>query len=319
VEIAILVFALFVAIVWGLYWILIVRPEDQAERAVRRRLTERKAHALATTLLRARQTVGAVPFVDALVTRLSGTLQPLQRLIDRAGGRTTVRTVVLVSIAAASAMLLIVMVVTDSVLASVALAIGVAFVPVIYLRIAAKKRMAAFEEQFPEAVDFIARALRAGHTMPTALQLVSEEMPNPVGGEFGLLADQQNYGMPMPDALRAFAARVPLVDARFFATAVLTQREMGGNLSEVLDNLSSVIRERFKVKRQVRSVSAHGRITAVVLGCMPPVIAAVLFVLSPQHMGLLFRDPLGINMLLGGLVLQAIGILWIRRVVEVEY
>jgi tight adherence protein B len=319
VEIAILVFALFVAIVWGLYWIFIVRPEDLADRAVRRRLTERKTRALATTLLHARQSVGSIPFVDALVTRLSGALAPLHQLTERAGGSLTVQNVLLISAVGASAALLVVMVLTNSVLGAVAGALAMAFAPVAYLRIAARRRMKVFEEQFPEAVDFIGRALRAGHTLPTALQLVSEEMPNPVAGEFGLLADQQNYGMPMPDALRAFATRIPLVDARFFATAVLTQREMGGNLSEVLDNLSSVIRERFKVKRQARAVSAHGRITAVVLGCLPPAIGGILFMLSPQHMGLLISDPIGVNMLLGGLFLQVIGVVWIRRVIDVDY
>src|SRR4029079_19478136 len=110
------------------------------------------------------------------------------------------------------------------------------------------------EEQFPEAVDLIARALRAGHALPTAIGMVAAEIPNPVGAEFKKLYDQQNFGMSLPDSLRAFADRVPILDARFFVTAVLTQRESGGNLAGVLDNLASVIRERFKVKRQVRVI-----------------------------------------------------------------
>ena len=134
-------------------------------------------------------------------------------------------------------------------------------VPFLWVRRKAKKRLALFEEQFPEAIDLIARALRAGHALPTALQLASEEVPDPVGAEFRLLFEKQNYGLSMTDALREFGERVPLLDARFFVTAVQTQREMGGNLSEVLDRLAAVIRERFKVKRQVRAVSAHGRIT----------------------------------------------------------
>ena len=116
----------------------------------------------------------------------------------------------------------------------------------------AKRRVRSFEEQFPEAIDLLARALRAGHAFITGLSMVAEEMPDPVGTEFKLAFDRQNFGMPLPDALRALGERVPLLDARFFVTAVLTQREAGGNLSEVLDNLASVIRERFRVKRQVR-------------------------------------------------------------------
>src|SRR5205823_2062065 len=168
---------------------------------------------------------------------------------------------------------------------------------------------ALFEEQFPEAIDLIARALRAGHALPTSLQMVADEIPAPVGTEFRLLFDQQNFGMSLPDALKAFGNRVPLVDARFFVTAVLTQRETGGNLSEVLDKLASVIRERFKVKRQVRAVSAHGRITGWVLGFLPPGVAAILFIFSPDHIRLLIDDPIGVDMVIVGIGLQILGVL----------
>jgi tight adherence protein B len=149
--------------------------------------------------------------------------------------------------------------------------------------------------------------------------MVSDEIPAPVGAEFRLLFDQQNFGMSLPEALKAFGSRIPLIDARFFVTAVLTQREMGGNLSEVLDKLSAVIRDRFKVKRQVRAVSAHGRITGTVLMALPPVTAGVLFVLSPNHIRLLIDDPMGVQMVVMAVALQAIGIVWIRRVLQVEY
>jgi tight adherence protein B len=149
--------------------------------------------------------------------------------------------------------------------------------------------------------------------------MVGDEVPDPVAAEFRLLFEQQNYGMSLTDALKAFAERVPIIDARFFVTALLTQREMGGNLSEVLDNLASVIRERFKVKRQVRVVSAHGRITGMVLGFLPPIVAIVLFVLNPKHMRLLIDDPIGVHMVMVGVVLQVIGVIAIRRIVDVEY
>jgi tight adherence protein B len=113
--------------------------------------------------------------------------------------------------------------------------------------------------------------------------------------------------------------RIPLLDARFFVTAVLTQREMGGNLSEVLDKLSAVIRDRFKVKRQVRAVSAHGRITGTVLMALPPVVAGILFIISPSHIRLLVDDPMGVQMVVAGVTLQVIGIIWIKRILRVEY
>jgi len=148
--------------------------------------------------------------------------------------------------------------------------------------------------------------------------MVADEIEEPVRTEFRLLHDRQNYGMPLPDALRGLAVRVPLLDARFFATAVLTQRESGGNLSEVLDGLSKLIRERFKLKRQVRTLSAHGRITGWVLGALPIVLAALMFVIAPEHMGLLFTDPLGVRMVVGAGVLQVVGFIAMQRIVNIE-
>ena len=194
-----------------------------------------------------------------------------------------------------------------------------AFVPFLVVRFKAKQRMRKFEEQFPEAIELIARALRAGHAFTTGLAIVSEEAPQPVAGEFRLLYDQQNFGMPLGDALKAFAERIPLLDARFFVTAVLTQRESGGNLSEILGNLANVIRERFKVKRQVRVISAHGRITGWVLSGLPPSLAAAFMVTSPNHIMTLVRDPMGVKMILGALFLQIVGTLIIRKLVNIEY
>ena len=179
--------------------------------------------------------------------------------------------------------------------------------------------MQKFEEQFPEAIELIARALRAGHAFTTGLAIVSEEAPQPVAGEFRVLYDQQNFGMPLGEALKAFAERIPLLDARFFVTAVLTQRESGGNLSEILSNLANVIRERFKVKRQVRVISAHGRITGWVLSCLPPSLAVGILITSPDYIKTLRDDPMGIPMILAALFLQTVGTLIIRKLVNIEY
>jgi tight adherence protein B len=140
-----------------------------------------------------------------------------------------------------------------------------------------------------------------------------------VGLEFRKLYDEQNFGLTLPDALRNFAGRIPVLDARFFVTAVLTQREAGGNLAEVLDNLAKVIRERFKVKRQVRVISAHGRITGWVLTGLPPAAAVATFMLSPLHIETLLGDPLGIRMIITAAVMQVLGALIIRRIVDIEY
>jgi tight adherence protein B len=149
--------------------------------------------------------------------------------------------------------------------------------------------------------------------------MAAEESMPPVAGEVRLLYDQQNFGMPLSDALKAFAARIPILDARFFVTAVLTQRESGGNLSEILTNLANVIRERFKVKRQVRVISAHGRLTGWILSGLPPCLAVAFFLTSPNYIMELVNDPLGVRLIFLGVFLQISGTLIIRKLVNIEY
>jgi tight adherence protein B len=314
-----IIFLMVLAIIFGAYWIFIVRPEQVAEQRVRARLKGQHKDVLRTSLLKARERLSNIGSLDTTLSKSGDALAPLSDLVSRSGLKTTVGTVILACIF--TALLTFAVVARYSPYFTVALIVGIAagFLPIVFVKHLAARRLAVFEEQFPEAIDLIARALRAGHALPTALQMVSDEIPQPVGGEFRLLFDQQNFGMSLPDALKEFGQRIPLVDARFFVTAVLTQRETGGNLSEVLDKLSSVIRDRFKVKRQVRAVSAHGRITGWVLGALPPVVAAVLFLISPEHVRLLVDDPLGVQMMLMGLTLQVIGVIAIRRILRVEY
>jgi tight adherence protein B len=313
------IFMLVLAIVLGTYWLFIVRPEQIGERKVRARLKGHRTQILRTSLVKARERLSGIGSLDATLARSGDALAPLSNLVSRSGLNTTIGTVLLASVFAAVVAMAVVSRFSPSMLITLAAGVLASFLPLTYVKRAAAKRLATFEEQFPEAIDLIARALRAGHALPTALQMVSEEIPAPVGAEFRLLFDQQNFGMSLPDALKAFGRRIPLVDARFFVTAVLTQREAGGNLSEVLDKLSAVIRDRFKVKRQVRAVSAHGRITGWVLGALPPVVASVLFIISPAHMRLLIDDPLGVQMVVVGITLQIIGVLVIRRILRVEY
>ena len=231
----------------------------------------------------------------------------------------TVGTVLLSAGCLALAAFFIVKTLTFSTLLGVGAGLLASFVPFIYIRQKRTSRLQKFEEQFPEAIDLIGRALRAGHAFTTGLAMAAEEIPKPVGEEFKLLYDRQNFGMPLPEAMKAFAARIPLIDARFFVTAVLTQRDTGGNLGEVLDNLASVIRDRFKVKRQIRVHTAHGRITGWILAGMPPALAAAMFVMSPDHIKMLINDPLGVQMIIGALVLQIIGTLTIRKLVDIPY
>ena len=196
-------------------------------------------------------------------------------------------------------------------------AIGFA-IPFFVLNFKRKRRLRAFEEEFPEALDLISRALKAGHAFATGLKMVADEMSEPIGPEFRKTFDEQNFGLPLKDALNNLTERIPLLDVKFFSTAVLIQRETGGNLSEILENLAHVVRERFKILRQVRVYTAHGRLTGYVLLALPVFLVIVLSFINPEHMQLLFRERIG-HMLLGAtVVMQTIGYFWIRQVVKIE-
>src|ERR1700682_4195387 len=178
------------------------------------------------------------------------------------------------------------------------------FIPYAYASHMRTKRFQKFEEKFPEAIDTLARAVRAGHAFTTALEMIANEVSEPVAGEFRQLYEEQKFGLPVRDALLNLAERIPLVDVKFFVTAVMLQRETGGNLAEILDNLSYVIRERFKILRQVRVHTAQGRLTMFLLMGMPPTVVAILQVFSPEFVYPLFHDPIGHALLVVSLSLQ---------------
>ena len=190
--------------------------------------------------------------------------------------------------------------------------------PIGFLRYKRSARMKKFEEQFPEALDLLSRAIRAGHAFQTAMGMVADELAPPVGIEFKKSFEQQNFGLPLKEALNQLAERVPLMDVRFFVTAVTIQRETGGNLAEILDNLAHVVRERFKILRQVRVHTAHGRFTGYVLLALPAALAVALSFISPEHMRALFTTRMGQTMLIGAIVMQTIGFFWIKRVIKIE-
>jgi tight adherence protein B len=313
------VFALVLAIVFGGYWMAVVRPETGERQSIRQRLRAPRKNRLLKKLEKEQEKLSAVGGVDAVLMRMDKLSTPLQHVIAQSGLQMTVGTLVLMSIFLGLVVTMAMLFVVPFRTAAFGIGAAASFLPYLFVKRKGRKRLEKFEEQFPEAIDLIARALRAGHALPTSLQMVADEIPAPVGEEFKSLFEQHSYGMSLPEALRAFGDRVPLLDARFFVTAVMTQREMGGNLSEVLDKLSAVIRERFKVKRQVRVISAHGRITGLVLGFLPPAVAGILFIVSPKHMNLLLADPLGLYMVAGAIFLQVIGVLAIRKIVDVEY
>jgi len=192
------------------------------------------------------------------------------------------------------------------------------FVPYAYASHMRTKRFAKFEEKFPEAIDTLARAVRAGHAFTTALEMIANEVAEPVAGEFRQLYEEQKFGLPVRDALLNLADRVPLVDIKFFVTAVMLQRETGGNLAEILDNLSYVIRERFKILRQVRVHTAQGRLTMVLLMALPPTVVVVMLIINPGFIQPLFSDPIGHALIVGGITMQTLGYFVIRRIIRIQ-
>lgn len=319
--IALLTFLLIVAVTVGCYWVLAIIPERKAQAALRRRLQpiDRPVPAAEAQSIASVTELSSLKILNRLLANSERLTQPFQRLVDQSGLRVTVGTVVMACAVAAMLGFLSATSVSGSRLSGFAAgAVGV-WVPIVWLRLAQHRRRRKFEELFPEALEIIARALRAGHTLPAGFAMAAESVPEPVSGEFRLLYESQNYGRPLADALRTFAERSPVLDARFFVTAVLVQRETGGNLSEILDNLVTVIRQRFTVKRQVRALTAQGRFSGWILAAAPPVLAGVLMIVNPDHVQALLTDPIGIRLVAAAIALQIIGTLVVRRIVNVEY
>jgi tight adherence protein B len=319
VLIAAATFALILVIILGTYWMLIVRVENQTGARIRAQVEGRPKSAAHVGLLRQTERLSDVRQLNWLLLRATRLLAPVQRTVTESGFRVTVGTVVLACGCVAGIVYLVLDLITR--LPVFAVACGALAMPIPYLWVshARGKRIRKLEEQFPEAIDLLSRALRAGHALTTGLGMVADELPDPIGGEFRLLHDQQTFGLPLPDALRNFALRVPVLDARFFVTAVLTQRDAGGNLSELLDNLAAIIRDRFRVRRQVRVISAHGRITGWVLAGLSPALVIVFMYIMPENYARFYRDPLGLRMIAVAVLLQLVGIAIIRKIVDIEY
>ncbi len=193
-----------------------------------------------------------------------------------------------------------------------------ALLPLLYLLRLRARRFKAFEQQLPEVADLLSRALRAGHAFPVALQMAGDEMPAPIGPEFRRVSDQINFGVPMNEALATLVEQVPLTDMRYFIIAVLIQRESGGNLSEILENISLIIRDRLKLFGRIRVLSAEGKLSAWILGCLPFALATVIRLVNPGYMKVLWTDPAGVMMLGAAGVLMAIGLFWMRNVIRIR-
>ena len=193
-----------------------------------------------------------------------------------------------------------------------------AALPYLYIRAKRAKRLAKLEEQFPEALDFLSRSMRAGHAFSISLEMLGEELEDPLGQEFRALFNEQNLGAPLDSCLRNFAERVPLLDARFFTSSVLLQKQTGGNLSEILTRLAYVIRERFRLKGQVRAASAHGRLTATILTILPIATMACLLGIAPGYLQGMAADSDGKKLIVGAIIAQILGNFFIKKIINIK-
>jgi tight adherence protein B len=326
-TIGVLVLLVFVAVtaaVFGIFMLLSGRSQVQREKAIHNRLQEvsgavapAEEGAAASGTLLVKDIVGPMPNMDRMATAaLKGS--KIERWLQQTGTAMTISAVILTTLLFGVLASIATFMFTHLWWAAmVAFVVGLAIQPLLLKR-KRSGRIDKFEEHFPEALDLLSRAVRAGHAFSAGMKMVADELEDPVGPEFRKAFDEQNYGLPLKESLNGLADRMPLLDVKFFATAVLIQRETGGNLAEILDNLASVVRERFKIRRQVRVHTAHGRFTGYVLMALPGFLAVALMFINPEHMNLLFEERIGQMMILACIVMQAIGFIWIKQIVKIE-
>src|SRR5215472_10506133 len=197
-------------------------------------------------------------------------------------------------------------------------AVGAALAPLAFVAIKRSRRLRAFEKNFPEAIDLLGRAVRAGHSFMTGLEMIATELAEPVAGEFRTMFDEQNFGLPLRDALLNLTERLPILDVRFFVTALLVQKETGGNLAEILDGLSAVVRDRFRIFREVRVRTAQGRLTAGILIALPIFMLCVLSIMNPTYIKVLFNDPWGPWVLSAAAAMQVTGSAVLWKIIHIE-
>jgi tight adherence protein B len=239
-------------------------------------------------------------------------------LLYRAGMDMKVGTYFLISLVSGAAAMLLFNLVLGRPLIALVVGIICCFIPYMVVRNKRSKRMRQMDEQLPDSMDLMTSALRAGLSLPAALQLVAQEGPSPLAEEFGYTFDEQNLGMDIKDAMVNMARRIDSLDIKFFVTAVVVQRETGGNLAEIMDNIAHIIRERFRILGDVRSLTAHGRFSGVILSVLPIAMGFLIALIAPDYMLGFIRDPVGQLLLLIALVLQLFGFIWIRRVVNIR-
>ena len=314
----ILLFGLLLLLTFGVsIWIL--RP-SRTEVDVQRHLSEigriHSFEADSETILR-QENLSAIPWLDQLLQYIPRA-RDLQLLIAQAGLNWTVASVLFGSIGAAllaglGASMFVPLVPLGIIISGVA-----GFAPYAFLLWKRSSRFQRFEQVLPEAIDLMSRALKAGHAVSSMIEMVGQETAEPVASEFRIVFEEQNLGLPLREAVLNLARRVPIEDVRFLTIAILVQKETGGNLAEILDKTAFIMRERQRLKGAVRIYTAQGRVSGWVLCLMPFAMFAVLTLLNPTYESKLWTDPLGLDLIYAGLFMMAIGVLIIRKIVDIK-
>ena len=290
------------------------RPSETEDRLTELVGGKKKKPALKTSELLAEGAAGA----GGVAGRLSGTLSKLGLLLEQADNPMTPQTFFLATAGAAGAGLMAAVVGGAPTPLYPVAALLAAALPLIYVMFVRKSRHKKFAAQMPDALELVARALRSGHSLASGLHVVVEEMPEPISKEFSMAYEEQNLGIPLELALKNMLKRVPNMDLKFFVTAVAIQRSAGGDMAEILDKLSHLIRERFKILGQVQALTGEGRISGVVLMALPVATFLAIYYINPGYIEPLFEDPRGRMMIGVATVLQVVGAVVIKKIVNIK-
>jgi len=258
-----------------------------------------------------------ITFIDRFLGSLPFS-RKLELLLYQAGLNWRVGTLLLFMVLTGTVFFLLCATLLHRPLLGLIVGLGAAFIPYMWVKGQKSKRMNQFSEQLPDSLDLMTSALRAGLSFPAALQLVAQESPEPLAQEFAITFDEQNLGLDVKEALVNLTERVDSLDLKFFVTAVIIQRETGGNLAEIMESIARIIRERFRILGDVKARTAHGRLTGMILSILPIALGVLIAMIAPNYMLTFFRDPAGPPMIITCLVLQVLGFLWIRRVIAIK-
>lgn len=312
----------FLTVTLVLLAVWILASSDSGQEVIRRRMeavrkAERRGDVSLELKLVRDELLSSVPLVNRLMMQWSWSSR-LQEYISQAGLKIKAGKIVLLSAVLGLGTYLLASRIFLQIWVPLVWGLGLVGLPFAVVAWKRRRRLRQFEEHFPEALDLLGRAVRAGHAFTTGLEMIAKESAEPIGGEFRATFEEQNFGLPVRDALLNLTERMPIVDVRFFVTALLVQKETGGNLAEILDGLARVVRDRFRIYREVRTRTAQGRLTAAILVGLPIFMLFALTVLNPTYMKVLFDDPDGPRVLATAAIMQVIGSAMIWKIIRIE-